>query len=517
MVRAAIALAAALLVSAPGLAQVPDVDAAVDPDELAAMLADLEASGGLLTRDEAALLTGASPGGDVPRGRIRGHWRVGMTLDPHAPPTGFVDLDAAGAGASARLRLRRRHDGDTAAGWASWTGRGLGLTAGRGSPAMGMGLLAAPTGARSSLSLSSSLAPARSGWRPSTSLGDDALAAGVVLRGEHGHFAGAAAVATDQAGRDLRWAWGRAGGVDAGVLQRGEARGGSVVLRRREGPWRIHVEGARWWRDRSAPPERAAAGWLTWTGADWNVEWQGATSRAASGLPGGVRPACLGGWWADGWALAVRRHRRGRWRWGGLYASGWTADTDRPEGGARNRRVLVEMEVAAPGSTGWEARVRRQVDTAWRLPDGAPWDPPERTALRQRLWLAGRVWAPWAGGRVTASWRRLEEDGGGRSFVAIQWQTHGRRVRWRAAAQAAWGEPLDLVTVSAATADLVRLQHWGRWRSGLALGAEGRGAWRWQAGVLVRRPADVDAGLDVEALVGVGRRWPGSTTAGSGR
>ncbi len=507
--RAAL-LVAASLAAASVMASPRDIGA-IDPDELAAMLADLEASGGLLTGDEAALLADELPEPRAGPARALGRWRAGLMIDGDGPPTGHVDLDGAWSGVSARLRLRRREQGDTAAGWASWAGRGLGMSAGYGAPSMGMGMLAAPVGSRASLGLSSSMAPARSGWRTSTSLGDEARTAGLAVDARSGRLAGAVALAIDGAGRDLEWAWAQFGGDDgaleAGGLRRGDARGRGIVLRRREGPWRLHIEGVRWRRDGRASPEGAVAGWVGWAASGWAVEWQGASSRGGAGLPGAVRPACLGGWWADGWALAVSRRGGGRWRWRGLYAAGWTADTDQPEGGARDRRVLAEMELSRPGPAGWEARVRRQVDAAWRLPDGAPWDLAVRTRLRQRLWLTGRAWAPWAGGRMTATWRRLEEDGGGRSFVAIQWQGDLRSVRWRAAVQAAWGEPLDLVTVAAATPDLVRLQHWGRWRSGTVLGAEGRGAWRWQAGVAVRRPTDASVGLDVVGLMGLGRRW----------
>ena len=114
-------------------------------------------------------------------------------------------------------------------------------------------------------------------------------------------------------------------------------------------------------------------------------------------------------------------------------------------------------------------------------------------------------------GRGSLSWRRLEQDGASRHLLTLRWDRHWPAVRLRLSLRSAWGDPLDLVAVSAPVAGLVRLRHWGAWAQGLGLGLSGGRRWRWRLGLEWRRPADqADApagGPSLETIAAGGLRF----------
>lgn len=481
----------------------------LDPDDLAALLTDLEASGGILTEAELATLV-APP---APTAHLsRGSWSLGVGVRESVAPRTQLRMERRARAWSFRLRVRRDGYGQRVVGWlearrSDWT-----LHLGGGAPVHGAGLLAAPSGARSSLSTETSLAAPRPGWRASTTLDSRQRLLGAALSWRANGISATGGLARDQEGQQAGYVRASAarGATRLGVmgLRWGPRRGLGADLIWHRGPWRLGAEAAAWWRGPAAPAEHA---WLlsaAWRRERWLAELQAASSRGVTGLPGAVRPACLSGWRGRGWAVrVVSRLVKG---WTASLVHGLAADRQPDDAlGRRRRRSLVAVRIRGGrrGGPTWELRLRHTDESRWTWDQFQPWQPATISSRRLRTWLALGVAVPWGAGDGRLTWRRLEEAGSVRDLLTVQWERRQGAVRWRAAVQMAWGEPLDLVAVTAPVSGLVRLRHWGHWQNGVWLGAEGRGRWRWQLGAELRRRIRTDGGTlggEVHASLGRG-------------
>lgn len=487
---------------------------ALEADDLAVLLADLEALGGILDSEDITLLEQAlRESAPEPAATSSGLWTAAVDMRPGAALRGDTRVRYG----TDRLRLGarwRQGDGSsTGAAWLQGGGRAWRLTGGAGSLAHGNGLLAASLGARSSLGLDASLLPATPGWRPSLATTVPQRLVGIAAYVDGGWLNLQAAAARDrerlaahhvrlglQCGRPRR----RGDGLQLGLLglRRGAAQAGGLDLRWTRGPWSLAAEAGAW---RLQPDQAGAGAWLLaagWRRRSWLAEFQAASARAAVAMPGAQRPACLSGWLGQGWAWRLSGRPAAAWR----VAIAGTAGEDRdPQlaAGRRRARQLLTLAVAGPWSAAgtWEVRWRRLEEARRAWDPAQAWLPAQETGRRLRTWWVLQAGHPAAGGTVQVAWRRLEEAGQARNLMTVSWRRDGRRVRWRAGWQSAWGQPLDLVTVSAPVSSLLRLRHWGTWDSGLQLGVEGRGRWRWQVGGELRRRSEAAGG----GLVGEGR------------
>jgi len=507
-------LVAALLVlqagSQPAIADEPIAPGGpLDPDDVAALVADLEASGGELTAADLALLEEAP---DLQPARTAS-WFMAVGARRQAPPRLDAGIQAHGARWAFQGRLRRDAGGPQGIAWLRGGGAAWDLAGGGGAFAHGAGLVAGPLGARSSPSPDASLLPAAAGWRPQASLVQPARLVGGAAAWRTDLVALDAGLARDRDGHPAGHAraelHGPAFALAAAGLRRGEARAGCVEWRGRRGPWTLVAEAATW---RLADPEPAARAWLAaggWRGARLRLECQVGVSRAASPMPGAARPTCLSGWLGQGWTLrAVLRPAR-KLVVSAIAAAADDREADDALGRRHDRRVLaLAANGRWAGDGTWELRLRR-VGEAWRDWDPhEPWRPAQDDGRRERVWLSAEAARPLAVGQCRLGWRRLEEAGRARDLLAATWERRQGTVRWRIGLQLAWGAPLNLVAVAAPVAGLVRLRDWGRYESGVLAGCEGRGAWRWQIGLEGRqRTAAAGGGFRGELRVQWGRSF----------
>jgi len=492
-------LAAALLAVALAAAAVSAgaQTAALDPDELAALLADLEAQGGLLSSDDLALLEATrEPDEPAPASAgpaARGQWLLAADLRQTAPPRLEARLRRDDGWLRLGARVRQDEAEKQAIGWAQ-SGRSLWrMTAGTGSLGHGAGLLTAPLGARASLGIESSLLPPAPGWRPSlaATMPERLEGVDVFLAGSAGSLeAGAARDVERRPVQYARLGWQGGQSVALGVLglRRDQARAGGVDLRWEQGPWQLAAEVGAWRLQSGQTAQRAWFAAAAWRQRRVRAEFQAAGSRAVAGLPGARRPACLPGWLGDGWAWRLSARPATGYRVGLAGTVGEDREQRQAAGRTRRREVLI-LSVAGPWSERgtWEVRWRRQDETSLAFDSLQPWLPAHVERRRSRTWLVLLVERPLKVGTGQLAWRRLEEAGQSRDLLGAGWQLTTARVRWRAGWQAAWGDPLDLVTVSVPVSSLVRLRHWGTWENSLLAGCEGRGRWRWQVGGELRR------------------------------
>jgi hypothetical protein len=460
---------------------------ALDPAELAALLMDLEASGGVLSADDRALL--GPPETPTPR-RGRGTLAVDWNQDRRRRLTG--DLRQQRGAVAGRLRWRQDDMGDRLAGWCRWQQGAWFAAAGSGRWRHGFGILTAPLGARSRLATGASLLPSVSGWRPGVASVDDQVPRGLALGLTTGPVAVAGMLGRDeQGGRQtlVRTAYRTALTTFSALgLRRAGYSGGSLALTWQGGPWRLSGEAAAWRQDRGGAIWQRA--WIVAV-AHRRPRWQGevvaAVSQAYEGLPGASRPGCLAGWQATGWAGRLR------WRTGARshleLVAGDTRARD-PEvviSADHGRGLLaVAWQGTGPNRLRWDVGWRRLRESWHRWDPDQPWLPAQVAKRRWRSWLVVQVARVLGTTEVSLGWRRLDEQEGTRQLLTCRWQGRGPRWRWRVAGQAAWGAPLDLVAVAAPVSGLVTLQHWGHWRGGWLLGVEHAGALLWRLGLDLR-------------------------------
>jgi len=473
----------------------------LDPADLDALLAELEASGGILTTDELAALRLADP----EPAPTRGGWQVALNARRGAPPRADLHAERRGRHWAGRLRLRRQAGDDRLDGWWQLTASGFDLALGGGTLVHGTGLLAASPGRRASLSTDASLLPPRPGWRSSTAGSTAATVRGAALSWSSPAVSLGLGVARDREGataRHLQLSSGAAGlQLTAGLVQRGGGQGLGLALDWRRTVWRLTAELARWRRAPQALPEQAWAVAARWRGGGWRIEGQAAASRAAAGLEGASRPACLEGWRGQGWALRVTGRLSPRLSVAAALGHGRRRDPEEAAGRLDERALLgLRVRGRADGGVSWELRFRRSEERRWRWDPLQPWRPAALDRRRSRNWLTALVSLPRGRDELSLSWRRLEEDGASRRLLAAVWIGRARWGRWRAGAHLAWGEALDLVAVSAPVPGLVRLRHWGGWQSGVLLGIGGGDRWRWELGGELRRRAPAASGPDGPAL-----------------
>lgn len=493
----------------------PEALSPLDPDELAALLADLEALGGILSDEDLAMLVAAQAGERLavePAATATGLWLLGADLRQDTAPRLEARLRRDHARVSLGGRLRRQADEQQAVFWVRTAGPAWQVVAGAGSLGHGGGLLTAPLGARSSLDVGASLLPSAPGWRPSLAVTMPERLIGVAMDLAAGSASVQLGSAQDREGRPghhLRLAAGEGRAVSLGVLglQRDRARAVGAELRWRRGPWRLNAETCIWRRDRQQEIEQA---WLVTAG--WRhgrsvAEIQAASSRAGAGMPQARLPASLPGWLGEGWAWRLRGQPLAGVRAGLVGRVGEARDHGGVVGRRQGRHELGAQLAGRWSARGtWELRWRRQEDTRESFDPLQPWLPVALESRRVRSWQFVSVGDAIAGGTGQVTWRRLEEAGRSRQLIGWHWQRSTGTVRWRAGWQSAWGDPLNLVTVSAPISSMIRIRHWGSWDSGLSAGCEGRGRWRWQlGGELRRRSAATGGGLLLESRLQWGR------------
>lgn len=489
-----------------------------DPEDVAALLADLEAHGGILDEQDLALLEQAlEEPAPRPAAVARGLWTTAVDWrQPAAGPR--YDTRLRRDDQRLRLAARWRVDGadDQVMAWLQGGGGFWRVTGGAGSLGHGSGLLSAPLGARSSLGIDTSLLPAAPGWRPSLAATMPQRLQGLnvgIERGRLGLQVGAARDLSGQRAQHLRLGLqhGQGGWAGPGIamgllgLRRGASRAAGLDLRWGQGPWRLAAEAGLWRLDSEQAASRAWVLAARWRQRRWTAEFQAAGSRASGAMPGAQRPACLPGWQASGWAwrLSGRPSAGLRLRLAG--AAGDDRDPRRAAGRLRTTHLLVLSVAGSWLEQGtWELRWRRHDEVVRNWDPQQSWLPAQEDRRRARTWWVLQTRHPAAaGGALQFECRRLEEAGRARNLLGIRFQSSSTAIRYRVGWQTAWGDPLDLVTVSAPVSSLLRLRHWGSWKSGLLLGCEGggRSRWRWQLGGELRRRTEA-AGGD---LVGEGR------------
>jgi hypothetical protein len=497
----------------------PDVEAslAVDPDDLAAMLADLEALGGVLDSDDLALLRDAyreQEPGTGPVFRPRGEWLLAANARDGSAPRLEARLRQGGRRLRFGGRVQRSGTAQQGVLWLTAAGSQWQVAGGAGSLGHGSGLLSAPLGARSSLTVDASLLPSAPGWRPSQAVTMPQRLDGLALDLSAGAINlqfGRAQDQDERPAQHLRLALGDHRRLSLGLLglQRDQALASGLDLRVQRGPWRLTGEAAVW---RLQADQAAARAWVLTVG--WRrhrvlAEFQAAGSRAAGGMPAAQRPACLPGWFGEGWAWRLRARTVAGLQVGLAGGGGEDRHAQTATGRRRTRHQLA-MTVHGPWleEGRWELRWRRLDEAYHGWDPDQPWLPAGLDRRQSRTWLTGLVEQPLGGGTGQFSWRRLEESGQARNLLGVRWQRTTARLRWRVGWQAAWGEPLNLVTVSVPVSSLIRLRHWGTWDSALLAGVEGRGRWRWQlGGELRRRSPDSGGGMVGEGRVQWGRRF----------
>ncbi len=512
-----------------------DTAATLDPAELDALLAELEADGGLLTAAEraeiAAQLASDLAGGSrgAARGRdpggLRGHWDAALTGRPDADARWRGALSLRGTGWAARVRGDSRGSARRLAAWWQASGTGWELALGDGWAVCGGGLVTAGPG-RGRLSAEDPLDLPRPRWRRSAALVASAprLAGALTVSrggwrlalggGRRPHTASgiADAFAAPAATGHLQLAWEGAGhAVAATSTTRPDGEGRALDLGLRHGPWRLTTAVGRW-RRRTG---EQGHGWVVHAARRaerWQLGLQLAATGGADGLEAARRSACLSGWRGRGWAARLRWRLPSGLDLAAILGTSRDRDSDLARG-RRRQRTTGELRLAGrvDDRLDWALRLRR-IEESWLAWDPRqPWLPAGDDGRRERIWLAASVAAPVGPGSGSASWRRLEQAGAARHLLALRWERDGPAVRFRVTLRSAWGDPLDLVAVSAPVAGLVRLRHWGAWEQGLGLGLSGRGRWRWRLGAEWRRAArhagQTGGGPALEALAGWGLRF----------
>lgn len=481
-------------------ASAADLDTLRVDDELEAALDEVIAADGLLDADEVAEVGS------------RWSWPAGEVATVLRVQEGSIERNGAtlhvNEGAvQAAGRWQDDRNGRRLVGWLAVEHPAVAAGVGAGGLRHGGGLVSASAGSRSSLDATSNLLAPAPGWRGTRSVSaSDRLQLGWVRtrRGPLGAFGGHGTDDDGVAVRVARAAWSRADREVAVLwLERAGRRALSVSLDQAGGGWRATAEAARWGQGNAAVLVAASARRGSWRG-----QFQAAIASAADDMPGSRRPACLLGWYGHGWALRLQGRPWIRVGLSGLLAWSLARDPRRLPGDERERwRAELVWSASTPERGRWQLRGRidQQRERAWS-PD-RPWLPAEPSASPALIALAATHERPAAGGRWRVAWRWRQKDAAARHLVTTTWRRTLGGVRFGVGWQAAWGEPVDLVSLDVPVAGYYLVQHWGGWRSGHWLGMEGTGRWGWQLAIVSRQPALTAAPVQwtVQAGLRVGR------------
>ncbi len=470
----------------------------LDPEEAAALLADLEEAGLLpADLDLAGLASPVRAAGELaPRRswscRVEGadDGRVRSSLDGRV---GRLEL---------QLRARRgREDAPEVGGcfWMEdphWTAAAGGVGVQH-----GLGLLAAGPGRNRTAGISGSLLPGDGGLRrwssPDAATGLRGIAAewrqGPLAAGAmSGRFVEAAGVAATEP--RVGWlAWRRKGLAVSALTADG---GHSAALSVAEGALDLRAEIASWRGAAAAAGNGlASAVAVRWRGRSGTVEAMAATSSAGGAPALGSRPACLLGWDGNGWAVRGRAALSATLR-GTILAA---AAEDRPSRSTASDRALRQTFEAgvtgrfAPGST-WALRWRHREDRRWRHDETMPWLPPQpdgRQAIDTYVAEGAlRMGAGDLGGALRWVARDDAEGRGRRAVASLAWRGPAGPIHATLGGTWAWGDPVAVSTVTTPVSGLVVPRSWSQWAEEVHAGADlATGPWRLQAAVARRSPA----------------------------
>lgn len=478
----------------------------LDPEETAALLADLEEAGlvpsdvdlrdlGVVEQpapDPAVVEARAWPTGSC-RLAAQDDGRLRASLDGRAAAIGF------------RLRARGGTAGPAEVGGCAWAdGPSWAAAAGGVGVYRGLGLLAAGPGRGRTLSVCGSLNAAASGPRHWSSADGTTGARGVVGQGRVGAFTAgamvgrqAATTTAPAAAENAAWLEYRRGPLAIGGLVEPGAgeRGRSLAVAVDLVGLQLRAETARWAGLGTAGRAAATAGSVRWGSRKVMIEAQGANAAASAGPRHGARPACLIGW--DGWGWAAR----GRVGVGPSLALTVLAAAaeDRPTRTlAQDRDMRLNLEIGLAGRAGprgtWTLRWRRREDTRWHHDDAAPWLPAANAGDRTTDTWVGEGTLTLDRGEVTGALRVVAVDeptGQGRRAVAsARWRGPWGPFRATIGGTWAWGDPVSVATVTTPVAGLAVARAWGAWAAEFYAGADLRlGRARIQAAAARRTPA----------------------------
>lgn len=456
---------------------------------------------------------------------------------------------------SVLLRARREEDGSVFLAGGTAASRGAWAAAiGNLETDHGLGLLSASAGRWRSLSAAAPLARAGLGWSLSGALDAPRAATGLAVQIPVG--GGALQLVRGAPARPERLAaGGRAGILHARWARTGprasvavlagrweEVRGGSACGGWAAGPWCGLFESALWRAQGDEVTQGAAVAGVAWAHErGWRLDLQAAAGWAREPPPHGSLPAVLPGPEGRGWALrAAGPLGRGVLAQALLAegeAAGVAAASGTPDRARNGRR---ELAVAWRVASGWRAELRwtgrAEREIGWR--DRSPWLPPAVAAWEERSQLAATVSGargPWrwrlsartlrqaraaaAGG--TAGGGEAGGDGAATGAAAAASPAvrrahfscqvdRGGRYGWlaRAAWASAWGEPVDLATISSPWPGLSVPRHWGGWSGETSAGLGWRARrWEWGAGLARRWAATGDPPPEWGVWQRFGLRW----------
>jgi hypothetical protein len=473
----------------------------LDPEEAAALLADLEEAG-LLPADLDLPGLGL-PGRSEDAEPTRSSWscRLETTHDGRAR----ASLDGRAGPVGVRLRARRGLEGPPQAGGCVWAeDPSWAVAVGGVGVQHGLGLLAAGPGRNRTASVAGSLLPGDNGPRYWSSPDAASGVRGLVAEWRTGVVSAGAMVGRleETPGRGFtaeRAAWlavRREGLVVSALACPGpNERGQSLAVAVSKGRLDLQAE-ATAWRDRaSAGSATATAAAARWRGKRIAIEALAATSAAPAGPRFGSRPACLIGWDGRGWAVRGRVALSAALTGTFLVASA-EDHPSRTTAQDRASRQTLEAGVTgrlAPGAT-WAVRWRRREDLRWVQNEAAPWQPPRCEGQEVTDAYVAEASMPVGGGdlggALRSASREITSGRGRRSVASLRWRGPCGPLRATVGGSWAWGDPVAVSTVTTPVAGLAVPRSWSQWSAEIHAGAElAVGPWRIQLAAARRTDA----------------------------